>query len=84
MTNGTFVVFPFWFTHSVDASCSDDTRINISFNITKVEVIEEKLIPNEFEMLRNLQAKYVEPLDPAPYELISLNFMLRNVEIRKG
>ena len=66
MTSGAFVVFPFWFTHSVDASCSDDTRINISFNITKVEVIEEKLIPNEFEMLRNLQAKYVEPLNPAP------------------
>ena len=84
MTNGTFVVFPFWFAHSVDASCSDDTRINISFNITKVEVIEEKLIPNEFEMLRNLQAKYVEPLNPAPYEVIPLNFMLRNVEIRKG
>ena len=77
-------MFPFWFTHSVDANCSDDTRINISFNITKVEVIEEKLIPNEFEMLRNLQAKYVEPLNPAPYEVISLNVMLRNVEIRKG
>ena len=84
MTNGTFVVFPFWFRHSVDASCSDDTRINISFNITKVEVIVEKLIPNEFEMLSNLQAKYVEPLNPALYEVISLNFMLRNVEIRKG
>ena len=84
MTNGTFVVFLFWFVHSVDASCSDDTRINISFNITKVEVIEEKLKPNEFEMLHNLQAKYVEPLNPAPYEVISLNVMLRNVEIRKG
>ena len=84
MTNGTFVVFPFWFVHSVDASCSDDTRKNISFHITKVEVMEGKLKPREFAVLRNLQAKYIEPLNPAPYEVISLNVMLRNVEIRKG
>ena len=31
--NGTLLVFPSWLAHSVDASCGDDTRISISFNI---------------------------------------------------
>ena len=52
--------------------------------LTKVEAIEEKLMPNELEMLRSLQAKYVEPLNPDPFDVTSLNVMLRNVEIRKG
>ena len=52
--------------------------------LTEVEGIEEKLMPNELEMLRSLQAKYVEPLNPDPYDVTSLNVMLRNVEIRKG
>ncbi len=52
--------------------------------LTQVEAIEEKLMPNELEMLRSLQAKYVEPLNPDPFDVTSLNVMLRNVEIRKG
>ena len=52
--------------------------------LTKVEAIEEKLMPNELEMLRSLKAKYVEPLTPDPFDVTSLNVMLRNVEIRKG
>ncbi len=52
--------------------------------LTEVQAIEEKLMPNELEMLRSLQAKYVEPLNPDPYDVTSLNVMLRNVEIRKG
>ncbi len=52
--------------------------------LTKVEAIEEKLMPNELEMLHSLQAKYVEPLNPDPYDVTSLNVLLRNVEIRKG
>ncbi len=52
--------------------------------LTKVEAIEEKLMPNELEMPRSLLAKYVEPLNPDPYDVTSLNVMLRNVEIRKG
>ncbi len=52
--------------------------------LTKVEAIEEKLMPNELEMLRSLLAKYVEPLTPDPYDVTSLNVMLRNGEIRKG
>ncbi len=51
--------------------------------LTKVEAIEEKLMPNELEMLRSLQAKFVEPLNPDPFDVTSLNVMLRNVEIRK-
>jgi len=54
MTNGIFVLFSTWFVHSVDDSCSDITRISISFNITKVKVIEEKHMSNEVEMLCNL------------------------------
>ncbi len=52
--------------------------------LTQLEAIEEKLMPNELEMLRSLLAKYVEPLNPDPFDVTSLNVMLRNVEIRKG
>ena len=52
--------------------------------LTKVEAIEEKLMPNELEMLRRLKANYVEPLNPDPFDVTSLKTMLRNVEIRKG
>ncbi len=52
--------------------------------LTKGEAIEEKHMPNELEMLRSLQAKYVEPLNPDLFDVTSLNVMSRNVEIRKG
>jgi len=52
--------------------------------LTEVEAIEEKLMPNELEMLRSLVAKYVEPQNPDPFDVTSLNVLLRNVEIRKG
>ena len=52
--------------------------------LTEVEAIEEKLTPNELDMLRSLKAKYIEPLDPDPFDVTSLNVMLRNVEIRRG
>ena len=52
--------------------------------LTKVEALEEKLMPNELEMLRSLKANYVGPLNPDPFDVTSLNVMLRNVEIRKG
>ena len=52
--------------------------------LTEVEAIEEKLTPNELDMLRSLKAKYIEPLNPDPFDVTSLNVMLRNVEIRRG
>ena len=52
--------------------------------LMKVEAIEESLMPNELEMLHSLKAKYVEPLNPDPFDVTSLNVMLRNVVIRKG
>ena len=52
--------------------------------LTKVEAIEEKLMPNELEMRRSLKANYVEPLNPDPFDVTFLNVSLRNVEIRKG
>ena len=52
--------------------------------LTEVEAIEEKLTPNELDMLRSLKARYIEPLNPDPFDVTSLNVMLRNVEIRRG
>ena len=52
--------------------------------LTEVEAIEEKLMPNELEMLRSLKAKYIEPLNPDPFDVTSLNVLVRNVEIRRG
>ena len=52
--------------------------------LTEVEAIEEKLMPNELAMLRSLQAKYAEALNPDPFDVTSLNVMVRNVEIRRG
>ena len=33
VSDGTFLMFPSWLPHSVDASGSDETRISVSFNI---------------------------------------------------
>ena len=52
--------------------------------LAELEAIEERLMPNELEMLRSLKVKYTEPLTPDPFDQTSLNVMLRNVEIRKG
>ncbi len=46
--------------------------------------IEARLMPNELEMLRSLKAKYAEPSSPDPFDVTSIEVMLRNVEIRKG
>ncbi len=46
--------------------------------------IEARLMPNELEMLRSLKLKYAEPSSPDPFDVTSLEVMLRNVEIRKG
>ena len=50
----------------------------------ELQAVENKLMPNELEMLRSLKVKYTEPLTPDPFDQTSLNVMLRNVEIRKG
>ena len=52
--------------------------------LAELEAIEERLMPNELEMLRSLKAKYAEPLTPDPFDVTALNVLLRNVEIRKG
>ncbi len=33
VSDGTFLMFPSWLPHSVDASGSDETRISVSFNV---------------------------------------------------
>ena len=73
------------FTTRATAAMFDMTGyVELKRLLTKLEAIEEKLMPNELEMLRSLKAKYVEPLNPDPFDVTSLNVMLRNVEIRKG
>ena len=46
--------------------------------------VEDKLLPNELEMLHSHDAKYAEPLDSDPFDLTVLEVTLRNVEVRKG
>ena len=46
--------------------------------------VEEALLPNEIEMLHSLGAKYAEPLTPDAFDVVALEVILRNVEIRKG
>ena len=52
--------------------------------IGELQAVENQQMPNELEMLRSLKLKYTKPLTPDPFDQISLNVMLRNVEIRKG
>ena len=52
--------------------------------LEELQAVEKRLMPNELVMLRNLKAKYIEPLTPDSFDQTSLNVMLRNVEIRKG
>ncbi len=33
VSDGTLLMFPSWLPHSVDANGSDETRINVGFNI---------------------------------------------------
>ena len=57
---------------------------NLKRLLAAVEAIQEKLAPNELEMLRSLEAKYAEPLTPDPFDVTALNVMQRNVEVRKA
>ena len=58
--------------------------VELTCLFTELEAIEDRLMPNELEMLRSLKAKYIEPLNPDSFDMTALNVMLRNVEIRKG
>lgn len=50
----------------------------------ELETLEDRLMPNELEMLHSLRAKYVEPIAVDPFDGAALNVMLRNIEVRKG
>ena len=50
----------------------------------ELETLEDKLMPNELEMLHSLCDKYAEPITIAPFDATALNVMLRNIEVRKG
>ena len=52
--------------------------------LDRAREVEDKLLPNEVEMVHSLGAKYAEPLDPDPFDVTALDVILRNVEVRKG
>ena len=52
--------------------------------IEEADALEERLMPNEREMLHSIRAKYREPGDVDPFDTTALEVILRNVEVRKG
>ena len=49
-----------------------------------IAAVEGQLIPNELETYRSLVLKYAEPVTPDPTDVVCLDVILRNVELRKG
>ena len=52
--------------------------------LEQLEALQEKLLPNEREMVSSLRAKYDEPGVTDFDDAIVLEVILRNIEIRKG
>ena len=52
--------------------------------LDRLETLEDKLLPNELEMVRSLRAKYDDPGITDFDDAIVLDVILRNIEIRKG
>lgn len=52
--------------------------------LEQIEAVEDQLLPNELEMVRSLKAKYAEPNHSDFDDVVVLEVVLRNVEIRKG
>ena len=52
--------------------------------IDEVGALDEQLMPNELETYRSLAMKYAEPLSPDATDVICLEVILRNVQIRRG
>ncbi len=52
--------------------------------ITEVGELENKLSPNELEMLHSLKTKYQEIQDADPFDIAALEVMDRNIKIRDG
>jgi len=52
--------------------------------LEEVEAIEDRLLPNELEMVRSLKVKYAEPIDPDVFDVTSIEVIQRNVAVRAG
>ncbi len=57
---------------------------NFKSLLERAAEVEDKLLPNELEMVHSLGAQYAEPLTPDPFDITALEVILRNVEVRKG
>ena len=59
-------------------------HVEIKRLLEQLAEVEDKLLPNELEMLRSLAAKYDEPGHGDFDDVTCLEVILRNVEVRKG
>lgn len=59
-------------------------HVEIKRLLEQLAEVEDKLLPNELEMVRSLAAKYDEPGHGDFDDVTCLEVILRNVEVRKG
>ena len=58
--------------------------IQFKILLDRAAQVEDKLFPNELEMLENLVKKYRESVEPTTIDIAAAEVLLRNVEIRKN
>lgn len=58
--------------------------VKLTQKLEELELVIDKLMPNELELLRSIEAKYAEPLSPDPFDTTALFVMLRNVDVRRA
>ena len=58
--------------------------VKLTQKLEELELVIDKLMPNELELLRSIEAKYAEPLSPDPFDATALFVMLRNVDVRRA
>ena len=59
-------------------------HVEIKRLLEQLAEVEDKLLPNELEMVHSLAAKYDEPGHGDFDDVTCLEVILRNVEVRKG
>ena len=59
-------------------------HVEVTRLLERLEALEDQLLANERTMVAELRAKYAEPGIGDPDDLLCLQVILRNIEIRKG
>jgi hypothetical protein len=52
--------------------------------LEEAEALEERLLPNELEMVRSLRVKYTDSISPDTFDMTSIEVIHRNVAVRAG